>query len=137
MAVHRNQDEIKGAFKKASFAQHVGLAIEDVREGYAKLSLECRDEVMQLNGAMHGGALATLADTAVAIALATLLGEGQRSTTVEMKINYLLPILRGKATAEARIIKKGQRTAVGEVDIFDADGKLAGKSLMTYMVLQK
>lgn len=137
MTVDRNQEAVKGALKKTSFAQHVGLAIEEVREGYAKLSLECRAELMQLNGVMHGGALATLADTAVAFALATLLSEGQRSTTVEMKINYLLPIRQGKATAEARIIKKGQRTAVGEVDIFDADGKLAGKSLMTYMVLQK
>ncbi len=90
---------------------------------------------MQSHGRMHGGAIATLADTVVAFALSPLLSKNQKCTTIEMKINYLEPIQQGKAIAEARIIKKGKRIAVGEVDIFSEAGHLAAKSLVTYMIL--
>lgn len=123
------------ALKSARFSHLVGLKLEEARPGYAKMSLAAREEVKQTNGVIHGGALATLADTAVAFALSTLLPKDQKMTTIELKINYLEPIRDGKVIAEARILRKGKRIVVGEVDIFDENAQLAAKGLITYMIL--
>ena len=88
---------------------------------------------MQPAGVMHGGASFGLADTAVAVALASLYPEGTVMLTIEMKINYLEPILPGLVTAEAYVLRSSKRSAYAEIDIWAA-GKLAGRATTTYMI---
>lgn len=133
--ISKEREELLRAMVDASpFNQYLGLTIEALDEGYARLRMPCREELKQLQGVMHGGALAALADSAVAFALATLIDARQRISTIEMKINYLAPVQEGAAIAEARILRKGKRVAVGDVDIFDGDGRLVAKSLMSYSI---
>jgi len=55
--------------------------------------------------------------------------------TIEMKVNFLSPIAEGRITAEGRIIFKGSRIAVGDVEISDQDGRMVAKSVATYMMM--
>jgi len=82
---------------------------------------------------MHGGAIASLIDTAVALAIAGVSEPGDRFTTVELKVNYLSPIRTGRAIADARLIKTGRRIIVADCDVSDSSGKLAAKALVTYI----
>ncbi len=133
--IDKTREELLRDMVEASpFNRHLGLVIETLEEGYARLRMPCRAELKQLQGVVHGGALAALADSAVAFALATLIEVNQRISTIEMKINFLAPLRDGHALAEARIIRKGRRVAVGDVDIFDGDGKMIAKSLMSYSI---
>jgi uncharacterized protein (TIGR00369 family) len=91
--------------------------------------------LLQLQGVMHGGAIASLIDTAVAFAIAGASAPGDRFTTVEMKVNYLLPIAEGRVTADARLIRDGRRIVVAECDLHDSKGRLAAKGLLTYIRL--
>jgi len=53
---------------------------------------------------------------------------------VEMSVNYLSPHRRGRLRAEARVLRKGRRLAVGEVDVWNAAGERVAKSLLTYSI---
>jgi uncharacterized protein (TIGR00369 family) len=101
------------------------------------LSLEVKPQHLQLAGIMHGGAIATLIDTAVAFAIVGVSEADARFTTIEMKVNYLSAIREGRVTAEAKLIRDGRRIVVAECDLFDANGQLAAKGLLTYMRLNE
>ena len=73
--------------------------------------------------------------TAVAFAIVGASEPGAKFTTIEMKLNYLSPIIEGRVIADARLIRDGKRIVVAECDVFDAAGKMAAKGLLTYMRL--
>ncbi|MBI1789246.1 MAG: PaaI family thioesterase [Acidobacteria bacterium] len=101
------------------------------------ITIECtlREELHNMAGVLHGGVTATLADAAVGMAIHHHFKGVRRATTVEMKINYFLPIDHGKVRARAHLIRTGSTLCVGRVDIFDARKRLAGAALVTYMLL--
>jgi uncharacterized protein (TIGR00369 family) len=126
---------IREKFETNPFPRSIGIEIDSIEKGRARLGLEVTHQHLQLQGVMHGGAIATLIDTAVAFAIVSVSEPGARFTTVELKINYLSAIREGRAVAEAWIVRDGRRIVVAECDVFDADGKLAAKGLLTYIRL--
>jgi uncharacterized protein (TIGR00369 family) len=68
------------------------------------------------------------------MALIGLVKPGDRITTIEFKINFFTSISQGKLTAQAKIIYKGSKTAVGEVEVNNEVGKLVAKVIATYMI---
>ena len=127
--------KIRAKFELNHFPKMVGIEIDDIEPGRARLSLDVVEKHRQLQGIMHGGAIATLIDTAVAFAIVGASEPGAKFTTIELKINYLSPIVEGRVIADARLIRDGKRIVVAECDVFDAAGKLAAKGLLTYMRL--
>ncbi|GAB4344585.1 MAG: hypothetical protein Kow0099_24110 [Candidatus Abyssubacteria bacterium] len=113
----------------------IGMQVVEAGPGYSRFRLPFRKELTQPFGVLHGGALATIADSAVAIALWGLVGTDKAFTTVEMKINYIAPVSSGEVIAEGNIIHCGKRTALGEVTLRNGEGRLVGKCLATYMIL--
>jgi uncharacterized protein (TIGR00369 family) len=124
---------IRQKFQINQFPRYLGFELESVEPGRARLSVQVRDELLQLQGVMHGGAIASLIDTAVAFAVISVCQPTDRFTTVEMKVNYLVPITSGKVIADARLIRNGRRIIVAECDVEDAQGRLTAKGLLTYM----
>lgn len=116
-----------------SFARTLGMHVADVRHGYARLELDVRQGLKQPAGVLHGGATFGLADTAVAIAMRPLYGIEAVLLTIEMKINYLEPIVDGTVVAEAYVLRSSRRSAYAEVDLW-AHGKLAARATTTYMI---
>ena len=126
---------IREKFETNHFPKMLGIEIDEVQEGRARLSLEVRKDLLQLHGVMHGGAIASLIDTAVAFAIVGASEPDDRFTTVEMKVNYLSAIREGRVIADARLIRDGRRIIVAECDVFDSKGRLAAKGLLTYIRL--
>lgn len=128
---------IREKFETNHFPRSLGIELDSIEHGRARLSLEVRQQHLQLAGIMHGGAIATLIDTAVAFAIVGASTPGARFTTIEMKVNYLRPIREGRVVADARLIRDGRRIVVSDCDVFDSEGKLAAKGLLTYMRLDE
>lgn len=126
---------IREKFETNHFPRSLGIELDMIEEGRARLSLEVTQRHLQLAGVMHGGAIATLIDTAVAFAIVGASEPGARFTTIEMKVNYLSPIREGRVVAEAKLIRDGRRIVVSDCDVFDSKGQLAAKGLLTYMRL--
>jgi len=70
------------------------------------------------------------------MALVGLVERDEFFATMEMKINYLIPFREGEITAEAKIIYKGSKTALGDVEVRNSDGDLIAKGLATYMIMK-
>jgi len=114
----------------------LGIKIDEIKEGYAKLSIKIEKKHIQLLNTVHGGVIASLADSAAGWAI---FGSGKLQglpVTVEMKINFLKPVNSGKLFAEARSIHKGSRIFVCDVDVKDDNGMLVAKSLVTYYLVK-
>ena len=125
---------LRKKFQKTPFAQLLGMKILKLKPGYAELGLAYQKRITQPYGFMHGGAIAALADTVAATAIHTLLDIEDKMVSIEMKVNYLAPVTKGKIVASAKVIHKGRKTAVTDVDIKDSEGKLCAKSIVTYML---
>ena len=114
----------------------LGIELVDVKKGWALMRLPYSKKLIHPFGVVHGGAIFSLADAAMAMALVGLVGKGERYTTIEMKMNYIQPFKRGEIIAEAEIINKGKRIAFAETVVRDSQEEfLVAKSMATYMII--
>jgi uncharacterized protein (TIGR00369 family) len=126
---------VREAFESVPFAHLIGIELGDVTRGAATLHLTVRYDLRQNRGVVHGGATASLIDTASAFAILTLLEPGQSTTTIDLTIHYLRPLLSGQATARARVLRAGRRLIVVTVDVLDEAGNLVATALTSYLRL--
>jgi uncharacterized protein (TIGR00369 family) len=110
----------------------LGLSLESLEKGRVIFSMRVKPRHKQLHGVVHGGVLATLADTVSAIAAYTTVPKGTQIATVEMKINFLEAVPGGKIKAEAKVLRTGRNFVVTECEIYLEDGTLAAKALLTF-----
>ena len=114
--------------KLSRFSVLVGFEVERLYEGGAVLSMRVDDRHRQIHNVVHGGVIASLADTAGAIAAYTVAALGVELVTIELKINYLLPIADGKVEAEGRVLRAGRNFTVADCDVRNERGELAASS---------
>ncbi|HEX2575481.1 MAG TPA: PaaI family thioesterase [Aquihabitans sp.] len=117
------------ASEGAGFHELVGVQVDDAGEGHATVSLKTGDHHLNRHGTVHGGCLATLADTAMGAAVAA---SGQAPVTVEMTMTYLEPAGPGTITASARIRRQGKRITIVEAEIVDDDGEDVAHAIATF-----
>lgn len=126
-------NELRKRLKRVPFASLLGIELVAAAPGSATLRLDVRPEFEQIHGVMHGGATATLIDTATAFAIVTLLSTDERFVTVDLTVNYLRPLTTGSATAKARVVRAGRRLITVTADVDDDAGNLAATALSTYL----
>lgn len=117
------------------FAKLLGIEVDSVEPGHAVLSMRVRDDLKQNHGIAHGGSVAALIDSAMAIAILPMLAENERSTTVDLTIHYLRPLTEGTARASARVVRAGRRVITVSAELFDHKGDLAATAISTYLRL--
>jgi uncharacterized protein (TIGR00369 family) len=127
---------IHEAFASVPYAKFLGLELGEMKPGEASLHLEVRDELRQNQGVVHGGAVASLIDTASAFAVVTQLEPDERVTTTDLTIHYLRPVTSGRLTATARTVRAGRRLFVLSVEVMDDQQKLIATAVTTYIKLQ-
>lgn len=92
-------------------AELLSLVIEDKRPGHSRLTLELEPRHMNLHGVAHGAVVFALADTGMGTALYPTLSEGQICATIEIKINYFKPVVRGRLVCVTELVNRGKRVA--------------------------
>jgi len=127
--------QIRKTIDAVPFAQLLGIELDDIGAGTATLGLNIRKQLTQNHGVVHGGAIASLIDTATAFAIISLLSRGEKVTTVDLTVSYLRPLTEGRITATARVVRSGRRLFVVSAEVFDNDGKLTTTALSTYIKL--
>ena len=117
------------------FAKLLGIEVETIEPGHAVLTMPIRGELKQNHGVAHGGSIAAVIDSAMALAIMPLLAENERTTTVDLTIHYLRPLTEGTARASARVVRAGKRVITVAADLFDEQNKLAATAISTYLRL--
>jgi len=126
-------ERARTAFASVPYAKFLGLQLGEVRTGEASIHLDIRDELRQNQGVVHGGAIASLIDTASAFAVLTQINLDERVTTTDLTIHYLRPATTGRIAATARIVRGGRRLFVLTVDVHDEAGALIATAVTTYI----
>ena len=114
---------------------HLGFVVEDMRAGYARLRLPIRPEVMQPAGIMHGGAIASLIDTAVVPAIGTAGVDPTRMVTISMNIDYMGAITDEDAVCEGWVTKQGRSIVFCSAEVTGANsGRVCATGTLVYKV---
>jgi 1,4-dihydroxy-2-naphthoyl-CoA hydrolase len=123
-------DRIRGCFPGL-----VGMRFLEISPHRVLAELTVREEVKQPWGILHGGAIATLLDTAAGAGAVANLQRGQQSVTVEIKVNFIGAVRAGMVTVEAVPLHRGRSTMIWESRVRDAEGRIVAAGLSTHMTL--
>ena len=123
LATGPHRVELKNWIDCAPFGQLLKMKIESVDAGKATLSMPFLFEFSQGAGLLHGGALTSLADTAVALACKSVLPVGTRFATISLESTFLAPVRQGYVTAHAEVVLSEKRKIDGKVVIVDQNNK--------------
>jgi uncharacterized protein (TIGR00369 family) len=133
-AAPRSPHPVATLVRQASgYFRHLGMDIVELEAGRSLIRLHLRPELTNSSGSMHGGAIASLIDSAGGLAARTLT-HPMPVTTVEFKVNFLAPFRHGTLLAEGQVIHSGRRTLVTEVMARDEDGRAVACGLVTLTV---
>ena len=126
---------VRAAIDRIPFNRVLGVQLRRLHTDGITLRCEVRKELLNSHGALHGGVAASLADVAVGVAIARHTGGKRPISTVELKVNYLLPVREGVLFARARLLRVGSTLCVGQVDLTDSRARAVGAALVTYIFL--
>jgi uncharacterized protein (TIGR00369 family) len=127
--------QIRDFLPRIPFNTLLGIKLTRVHRDGVTVECALRHELTNSAGVAHGGVAAAIADVAVGMALNRHFGGKRPIATVEMKINYFLPVTKGHIFARARLLRIGSTLCVGSVDLNDTQGRQLGTALVTYMLL--
>ena len=118
-----------------SFQRALGIKMGVGEEGEGLAWVDVDKEMHWGRTAVHGGLFPALVDVAGAIAVAQTVPDAVKSieATIEMKINYLKRAKEGDLKATARVIHRGKRIAVCDVDLTN-NGIRCAKASVSYML---
>lgn len=126
-------EKAQAVFREIPYIRLLGMELIDLRDGEAVLRLKMRDELRQPHGLLHGGATASLIDTATAFAVITKLEPDEKASTVDLTVHYLRPVIDETILCTARVVKAGRRLLTVSADVVSSDKeKLVATAISTY-----
>lgn len=126
---------LREAFDHVPVSQHLGLKLVALDATSATVVLEPAKELTQGYGLVQGGVISALADSAGVCCFLPETLDDANVTSIEFKINFLRPVPAGsgRLEARARVVQRGQKVGVAEVEVVQA-GKPVAKGLFTYLL---
>ena len=124
--------QIRERLGQIPYARLLGIELEAVTPGVVTLRMSVRNDLMRNNGIVHGGAIASLIDSATAFALISL-DPTQQAVTIDLHVNFTRPLVDGQATSTAKVIRAGRRVVFISAEVFDSSGNLVATALSTYI----
>jgi uncharacterized protein (TIGR00369 family) len=116
--------------ERSFFVGLLDLKLERVERGRAVMRMPFRNEISNGTGAVHGGAIVSLCDTVFYVALASIYGREQDTTTVSLQCNFLAPaVAPDDLIAEATVLRAGRRICYGEVLVRSGEKVVAHATL--------
>ena len=109
--------------KQVPFNRYLGLKLEEVEEGRITARVPFKEELVGdiFRPAIHGGVIAALIDALGGATLFTMVDMNDRISTVDMRVDYLLPAGKEDLIARARVLRTGNRVGVVDVEVLSGD----------------
>ena len=126
-----------GDFPPPPINATTGIALVEAGDGRAVFELEPAEWHYNPIGSVHGGILATLADSALGCAVHTKLSAGTAYTSLDLTIKFTraATLDSGLLTCEGRVVSIGRRTATAEAQITDKTGRVIGHAVTTCLIM--
>ena len=124
----RMVDDLRLRVDEAPFYGWAGISVLSAREGEVEVAMEAGPGHLNIQGLVHGGLLATLADTAMGLAVRTRLEPGSRHVTIQLGVQFLSAGRQGRIFARGRVVRMGRQIAYAEAEVVDDGEKLLARA---------
>ena len=111
-------NHVRASFASQGALRTMGAELERVEPGLVEVSMPFDEKLSQINGFVHGGFVAALADTACGYAAYTVAPPFSNILTVEFKINLLAPARGSRFRAIGRVLRSGKTLTICQADVF-------------------
>jgi uncharacterized protein (TIGR00369 family) len=130
---------LRGAAPPPPYVRLLRMRFIAVSDGSATFEMPATTELYNPNNVVHGGALASLADSAMGFAVFSTLLPGENFTTAELHVNFLKAVTAdtGMLRSTGRVVHRGQQIAVAEAEIVDQQNQLIARASSTNVILQR
>ncbi len=127
-------DFIRQFFPDSPYVAHLGIQLTDMQPDVAILTLPFASALVTIGTIVHGGAIASLIDTAAMVAAWSdaEVPAKARGTTVNLSVAYLAPAEKEDLQAVARVLRRGRNLVYLDVEVRGASGNAIAKGLVTY-----
>ncbi len=116
----------------APFERLLYMTIVEACDGMATLTTPFFIDYAQGAGPMHGGALVSLADTAAAMGIKSIIAPQSHFATIELESRFLLTVKKGIVTATAGVVVRKGRQLKGKATVYDEDGRAVLECYSTF-----
>src|SRR5262245_49265569 len=127
--------EIAEFVKKIRFAEHLGVRIDALEKGVARLSLEIKPDFTTSWGTVHGGVILSLLDITLSMSARTRFGPPSAVMAVDPTA-LIIGAATGSLRAEGRVTHGGKSTIFCEGEVKNEKGELVAKAIGTFRGLE-
>ncbi|HXI96236.1 MAG TPA: PaaI family thioesterase, partial [Candidatus Acidoferrum sp.] len=113
----------------------LGARISESEPGRVVLELDAGPQHRHGGGVVQGGVITQIADAAMGMSLATLQEDGLWNTTIELKINFIRPVISGRLRAVGRVVEMKQTLMFSEADVLDDRDRLVARASSTCLAV--
>ena len=114
----------------------LAIELKEVEEGRAVFEGTVREGLLQ-NKILHGGVLASIADSACAVAAISRTFPQNYATTINLQVSYLRPVVQGRFRAEGRCIRSGRNIAFCECSVYDEQDVLVATASSQLLIVPR
>ena len=132
MISEENKQSAFEIVKTTPYLQLLGIELIEITAEKAVMSLAMQKKLRQPYKLLHGGATASLIDTAMAFAVVAAIGTEDKATTVDLTVQYLRPHTEGKVFCTAKVTRAGKRLLFLSAEVVNEQDKLIATALSTY-----
>jgi uncharacterized protein (TIGR00369 family) len=126
--------DLRDRLSASAFHTWAGMEVVEASAGEVTVSMDVLDRHVNLQGVVHGGMLAILADTACGLSIRSAMEAGRLHVTTDLDIHYLAPAEPGRLFGRGKAIRVGRSLAFAEVSIEDAKGRLLARAQSRFSV---
>ncbi|MHB8588925.1 MAG: PaaI family thioesterase [Candidatus Dormibacteraceae bacterium] len=123
------------AAEPAGWMETLGARITESEPGRVVLELDAGPQHRHGGGVVQGGVITQIADAAMGMSLATLQEDGLWNTTIELKINFIRPVVSGRLRAVGRVVEMKQTLMFSEADVLDDQDRLVARASSTCLAV--
>ena len=120
--------------KNIPFSEHLGIKVDALEKGMARLSMVIKPEFMTSWGTAHGGSILSLLDITLSMSARTLYDPPRSVMTIDLSTQFI-STATGLLRAEGRVMKAGKSTIFCEGEARDEKGDLVAKAIGTFRAL--
>ena len=112
----------------------MSMEVTEIGIGSSVVTAEIRKNHMNPFGGLHGGVYASLIDTAAYWCAYCDLPEKKGLVTIDLKVDFLAPVIDGKVMIKGQRIKSGRTICLSEAKMFDVNGRVLAHGTSKLMV---
>ena len=127
-------EDLRARLAASPFHTWAGMDVVEASAGEVTIAMQVEERHVNLQGFVHGGMLAILADTACGLSIRSAMEAGRLHVTADLDIHFLAPAKPGRILGRGKAVKIGRSLAFAEASIEADDGRLLARAQSQFSV---